>query len=120
MWEVVTTGEFRDWWSGLPAESREAIWHDVRVLEIEGPRARRPVVDSVKGSRHANLKELRTRVGPNQYRVFFAFDPSRRAVLLIGGDKSGDARFYERMIRLADHLYDRHIGRRSDREGSQE
>jgi len=52
--------------------------------------------------------------------VFFAFDPSRRAVLLIGGDKSGDARFYQRMIRLADHLYDRHIGRRSDREGLQE
>lgn len=109
MWKVVTTAEFRHWWSGLDGRVREAVWHDVRVLEIDGPRARRPVVDTVAGSRHSNMKELRTRHDGMQLRVFFAFDPWRRAVLLIGGDKSGDERFYGRMIPSADAIFDRYL-----------
>ena len=69
----------------------------------------RPHADTVKGSRHANMKELRTQHAGRPLRTFFAFDPRRCAILLIGGDKSGDQRFYERMIPKADDLYDEHL-----------
>lgn len=60
----------------------------------------------INGSRHPNMKELRTQSAGKPIRSFFAFDPRRSAILLIGGDKTGDARFYDRMIRIADRLYD--------------
>jgi hypothetical protein len=109
MWEIVTTEEFSLWWAELDEEVRECVSHDVRVIGAFGPHARRPVVDTVAGSRHSNLKELRTRCYRMQLRVFFAFDPRRRAVRLIGGDKSGDSRFYETMIPRADAIFDRYL-----------
>lgn len=71
----------------------------------------RPYADTVKGSRHANMKELRTQSLGRPLRTFFAFDPRRAAILLIGGDKTGDKRFYDRMIPVADRLYDEHVAR---------
>jgi hypothetical protein len=63
----------------------------------------------LQGSKHANMKELRTQHQGRPLRTLFAFDPRRCAILLIGGDKSGDRRFYDRMIPLADQLYDEHL-----------
>jgi hypothetical protein len=62
-------------------------------------------VDGVKGSKHPNMKELRTQKGGHPFRTFFAFDPRRTAILLIGGDKTGDDQFYSRMVPIADKLY---------------
>jgi hypothetical protein len=71
--------------------------------------ASRPHADHIKGSKHANMKELRTQTGGSPIRSFFAFDPRRSAILLIGGDKTGDSRFYDRMIPIADALYDTYL-----------
>ena len=65
-------------------------------------------MDTVKGSRHSNMKELRTQHGGEPYRTFLAFDPRRCAILLIGGNKTGDKRFYEQFIPRADDLYESH------------
>jgi len=67
---------------------------------------KRPYSDTINGSRHSNMKELRTQHQGRPFRTFFAFDPSRTAILLIGGDKTGDNRFYDRMIPIADDLFD--------------
>jgi len=74
-------------------------------LEEHGPALGRPHADTVRGSRFANMKELRTQVGGRPLRTFFVFDPRRTAILLIGGEKTGETRFYERMIAIADRLY---------------
>jgi hypothetical protein len=108
-WEVEVSDEFESWWRSLPAPAQEAIAHDVEVLRAIGPALGRPWVDSVRGSRHPNMKELRTRVGRSAYRILFAFDPRRTAILLVGGDKSGAARFYARMLEAADRIYDAHL-----------
>ena len=75
--------------------------------DIEGTGLGRPHADTVGGSRHANMKELRP--SGSTVRIFFAFDPRRVAILLIGGDKSGDSKFYRRMIPIADDLYDQYL-----------
>jgi hypothetical protein len=69
----------------------------------------RPHVDTVSASEFRNMKELRTQSSGAPLRTFFAFDPRRKAILLIGGDKTGDQRFYEKMIPLADKLYIQHL-----------
>ena len=108
-WNVEVTDEFARWWQSLPGRAQEAIAHDVEVLRAVGPSLGRPWVDAVKGSRHANMKELRTMFGRSAFRILFAFDPRRTALLIVGGDKAGNARFYRRMIREADTIYDRHL-----------
>ena len=81
----------------------------VELLEQMGPQLPRPHADTVKGSKHPNMKELRTQSQGKPLRTLFAFDPRRNAILLIGGDKTGKTRFYEKMIPLADRLYDQHL-----------
>lgn len=109
MWEVEYTDEFGAWWRTLPADVQESIAHDIEVLQAVGPGLGRPHVDTLKGSRHANMKELRTQHRGEPYRTLFAFDPRRCAILLIGGNKTGDKRFYEHFVPMADDLYDAHI-----------
>jgi hypothetical protein len=107
-WEVEYTDEFGEWFDGLGEEDQEDVALAVEKLEERGPALPRPLADTVEGSRHSNMKELRP-LGTNM-RVLFAFDPRRRAILLIGGDKTGRWReFYEEMIPLADDLYDEHL-----------
>ena len=79
------------------------------LLERLGPHLQRPHADTIKGSKHPNLKELRTQHRGRPLRTLYAFDPRRMAILLIGGDKTGDARFYDRMVPLADRLYHEHL-----------
>ena len=109
MWDIEYTDEFGVWWATLPEDVQESLAHDIGVLEEVGPGLGRPQVDTLKGSRFANMKELRTQHRGEPYRTFFAFDPRRCAILLIGGNKGGDGRFYERYVPLADALYDEHL-----------
>jgi hypothetical protein len=93
----------------LSAKQQQALERGVRQLEQFGPELGRPLVDTLRRSRHPQMKELRTQAGGKPLRTFFAFDPRRMAILLIGGDKTGDKRFYERMLPEADRLYDEHL-----------
>jgi hypothetical protein len=109
MWQVEYTDEFAEWWETLTLAEQASLEAAVRSLERFGPRLSRPYADTVKGSRHSNMKELRTQCKGRPLRTFFALDPRRSAILLIGGDKTGDDRFYERMLPLADKLYDKYL-----------
>lgn len=109
MWDVEYTDEFEQWWLGLDEDEQESIAASVRLLESLGPGLSRPHADTVNGSAHSNMKELRTQHQGRPLRTFFAFDPVRSAILLIGGDKTGDSRFYDRMIPEADRLYSEHL-----------
>lgn len=109
MWEVEYTDEFAVWWTTLDADAQGSIDYSVRLLERFGPRLARPHADSLYGSKHSNMKELRSQHRGHPIRTFFAFDPRRRAILLIGGEKTGDDRFYEQMIPIADRLYDQYL-----------
>lgn len=107
-WEVEFTDEFEEWWETLTASEQEDVRVAVDALGELGPQLGRPFADTVKGSRHANMKELRPPEG--NLRVLFAFDPRRMAILLIGGDKTGRWReFYRQMIPVDDDLYDQHL-----------
>lgn len=108
-WEVEYTNEFEDWWSELNTEEQESIAEVVLLLRDFGPRLTRPYSDTVRGSRHQNMKELRIQHQGNPYRVLYAFDPRRMAILLLGGCKKGDDRWYERNIPIVDDLYDEHL-----------
>ena len=83
------------------------------VLKQFGPQLGRPRVDTLKGSRHANMKELRFSAADGEWRVAFAFDRGRKAILLVAGDKSGgsEKRFYRELIRKADERFDAHLAR---------
>jgi hypothetical protein len=107
-WEVEYTDEFAAWWVTITAVEEENVAEAVEKLEERGPALGRPFVDTVTGSRHVNMKELRPRRG--NIRILFAFNPLRTAILLIGGDKTDDWHgWYERMIPVADQLYDVHL-----------
>jgi hypothetical protein len=114
-WGTKRTDEFNEWWRTLTGAEKQRVAVSIEDLEEAGPTMGRPSVDAVKGSRHSNMKELRA---TRTIRVFFAFDPLRKGVLLIGGDKAGKTkRFYRQMIRKADRIYDAHL-RRIEGEGS--
>jgi hypothetical protein len=108
MWEAEYTDEFAEWWDTLNEDEQDAIISSVRHLVREAPRLGRPLVDTVRESRHSNMKELRPPAG--NIRILFAFDPRRMAILLIGGDKTGRwQEWYQEMIPVADRLYDEHL-----------
>jgi hypothetical protein len=109
MWEIEFTDEFGAWWNLLSEDEQESVAASVELLRQLGPNLPRPHADVLKGSEHSHMKELRTQHQGRPIRTLFAFDPRRCAILLIGGDKTGDERFYERMIPLADRLYDEHL-----------
>jgi hypothetical protein len=106
-WKTERTREFEEWWETLTEWEQQHVLSSLVHVEDSGPNTGRPTVDSVKGSRYPNMKELRA---TRTVRVFFAFDPRRVAILLIGGDKSGRTkRFYRRMVATADKIYEEHI-----------
>ena len=109
MWEIERTDEIAEWISSLDDDAKESIFRDLMILKNIGPSLGRPYVDTVKKSRFTNMKELRVQSKLKVLRIFFAFDPERKAILLIGGDKKGDKRFYEKMITIADALYEKHV-----------
>jgi hypothetical protein len=105
-WEVVGTTEFEGWFLDLDGADRARVEDRVDLLEQHGPALGRPVVDSIKTSRHHNMKELRT----GTLRILFLFDPTSSAVLLIGGNKRDQwKQWYETAIPFADDLYDNYL-----------
>jgi hypothetical protein len=112
-WAVELADEFKPEFDALAHDVRIEILALARVLQEFGPQLGRPRVDTLKGSRHANMKELRFSMADGEWRVAFAFDPRRRAILLVAGDKSGgsEKRFYRELIRKADGRFDTHLAR---------
>jgi hypothetical protein len=112
-WSVILADEFNPEYEALHEEVQDEIVAMSLLLEISGPLLGRPHADTLHGSRHANMKELRFHAADGEWRVAFAFDPHRRAILLVAGDKSGGSqtRFYRELIRKADERFDAHLGR---------
>jgi hypothetical protein len=108
-WEVEFTGEFEAWWNDLSTEEQEEIDAKVELLQERGPTLPRPHADVIKSSRHSNMKELRGKIDKRHLRVLFAFDPRSTALLLLGGDKTDDPKWYENFVPIADDLFDRHL-----------
>ncbi len=112
-WSVGLGDEFELEFDALHADVQTEILALARLLQQFGPQLGRPRVDTLKGSSHANMKELRFAVADGEWRVAFAFDTKRNAILLVAGDKSGgsEKRFYRELIRKADERFDAHLGR---------
>lgn len=108
-WAVEYTEEFRHWWDDCTHTQQDAIDQVVGVLEVQGPQLGFPYSSGLVGSRHPHMRELRVQSGGHPLRIFYAFDPRRTAILLLGGDKTGDDRFYETYLPHADALYDAYI-----------
>lgn len=108
-WEVEYTNEFEEWWDGLTEAEQEDVAAYVSLLEKKGPTLPFPYSSDIRGARHTHMRELRVQHKGRPYRVLYAFDPRRAAILLIGGDKTGDDRWYDTNVPLADELYDRHL-----------
>lgn len=108
-WDVEYTDELGTWWAMLSEAEQESIDASVRLLQERGPNLGFPHTSGIEGSKHAHMRELRVQHEGRPYRVLYAFDPRRCAILLIGGDKTGDDRWYVVHVPIADKLYDVHL-----------
>ena len=108
-WDVEVTDEFKAWWSGLTEAERISVERAVLLLEDRGPHLPFPYSSRINGSRHSAMRELRVQHHGQPYRVLYIFDPRRVALLLLGGDKTGDGRWYEKNVPLADRIYDNYL-----------
>ena len=108
-WQVEYTDEFGVWWHDLCERLQDDITASVELLMEHGPELKFPHSSGIKKSKHRHMRELRVQSGGKPIRVFYAFDPRRMAILLIGGDKTGDGRFYAQYIPVADKLYSEHL-----------
>jgi hypothetical protein len=109
MVEVIGTDEFENWFlNDLEDEHVDAVDRKIIMLREKGPALGYPHASAIKGSRYA-LRELRVQSHGKPLRIFYAFDPKRDAVLLLGGDKTGDGRFYERLIPKAEKIWELYV-----------
>jgi hypothetical protein len=108
-WDVEVTDEFKAWWSELAEAERISVGRAVLLLEERCPQLPFPYSSGVNGSRHSAMRELRVQHQGQPYRVLYIFDPHRVALLLLGGDKTGDDRWYEKNVPLADQIYDDYL-----------
>lgn len=108
-WEVEFTDELGDWWGTLSEREQESIDASVQLLETRGPQLGFPHTSGITQSRHSHMRELRIQHDGMPYRILYAFDPRRAAVLLIGGNKGGNDRWYDVFVPIADRLYDEHL-----------
>ena len=110
-WHVIFHDNFHDELALLAEKLQDEVLAHAKLLEQFGPNLGRPTVDTLKGSCHANMKELRFNWSGEVWRLAFAFDPRRQAILLVGGDKGGNdqRRFYKRLIAIADRRYNEHL-----------
>jgi hypothetical protein len=110
-WHVLIHPDFEPELLALPKAVRIELLAKAHLLELTGPALRRPHADTLEGSKHANMKELRFCADDGEWRVAFAFDPTRDGILLVAGDKSGvsQKRFYQSLIRRADARFDQHL-----------
>jgi hypothetical protein len=110
-WEVILYAAFEDELRTFEPSVQDALIVVAKLLADLGPQLGRPQFDTLKGSRHANMKELRFEAADGEWRAAFAFDPERRAVVLVAGDKSGGSqkRFYKQLIAKADLRFSDHV-----------
>ena len=108
-WSVEVTDEFKTWWHDLDDDEQVSVAAAVTLLEVRGTALGFPYSSGVKGSRHGHMRELRIQHRGRPYRILYAFDPRRTAILLIGGRKTGDDRWYERLTPRADAIYDAYL-----------
>ena len=115
-WTVLLHDDFALELTALDEELQDELLAHAKLLAEFGPNLGRPTVDTLKGTSHANMKEMRFNWMGDVWRVAFAFDPKRQAVLLVGGDKSGadQKRFYKRLISVADKRYSQHLATLND------
>src|SRR6266550_4672092 len=105
-WNVEHTDEFPEWYGDLSETQQDDITANGLLLMEHGPQLSFPYSSGVNGSKHPHMRELRLQSSGRPLRIFYAFDPRRSAIRLIGGDKTGDDRFYKRMVPIADAFYD--------------
>lgn len=118
IWSIDFHPDFYSEFIELPDEVRLELLAKVALLEVFGPNLKRPHVDTLNGSTHANMKEIRFKSADGVWRVAFAFDPRRCAILLIAGDKSdsGEKRFYRQLIEIADSRFNDHLAKLMEQE----
>lgn len=115
-WEVEFTDEFFEWFDGLSEMEQDSVDVSVGLLAAKGTTLGYPHSSAVAGSKHGHMRELRIQHQGRPFRVLYAFDPRRNAILLLGGDKTGQDRWYEKNVPIADRIYDRHL-QELEREG---
>lgn len=115
-WDVEGTDEFASWFEDLNDEEQVSVGRVVELLVEYGPSLPFPYSSSIATSRHRHMRELRIQHAGRPYRVLYAFDPRRAAILLLGGDKTGNDRWYDEHVPIADTLYDEYL-RELEREG---
>jgi hypothetical protein len=108
-WHVEEHGQYTEWFEEQAEELQDEILAVVGLLQREGPTLSRPYADTLKGSQHSNMKELRVQYQGEPWRILFAFDPRRFAILLVGGNKTGNARWYKESILIADKRFTEHL-----------
>jgi len=110
-WQVFFHAEFEPEFDALDHEVQDELLAHANLLREFGPLLKRPTADTLHGSKHDNMKELRFKAADGVWRIAFAFDPEQKAILLVGGDKSGgsEKRFYRQLIKQADARFDRHL-----------
>ena len=108
-WDIEYTDEFGNWWVNLTEDEQVSLAASVQLLEVRGPALGYPHSSGIYGSKHGHMRELRTQHAGRPLRTLYAFDPRRMAILLIGGDKTGDDRWYDVNVPIADRLYDEHL-----------
>lgn len=107
--EIEYTDEFGEWWITLSEQQQDDVAAIVGLLADRGTSLGFPHSSGINNSRHSHLRELRVQSAGKPVRIFYAFDPRRSAILLIGGDKTGNNRFYEEYVPVADQLYDTYL-----------
>lgn len=117
-WTVANHDAFDAEYDALPEPVQDELLALMRLLAVYGPQLGRPHADTLAGSRHANMKELRFKAADGMWRVAFAFDPERQAILLVAGDKSGVAqrRFDKTLLATADKRFDDHLAALAEKE----
>ena len=110
-WKVLFDEDFEEWFGEQKDDLQNEILGHSKLLATYGPMLGRPPVESIKGSRFPNMKELRIQWRGQPWRILFAFDPKRRSILLVGGNKQGDKRWYDKNIPIADARFERHLRR---------
>lgn len=112
-WTVELHPLFAEEFSSFSEEVQDSLLAEIGLLERRGPQLGRPHADTLNASKHRNMKELRFAASGGVWRTAFAFDPDRRAIILVAGDKSGisEKRFYKQLIKKADARFDDHLAR---------
>jgi len=108
-WVINHSEEFENWWKTLTQYQQISISASIKLLQQLGPALGFPHSSGIQQSRHTHMRELRIQHRGRPIRVLYAFDPKREALLLIGGDKTGNDRWYEEYVPIADKVYDQHL-----------